>query len=271
MRGLFGQTAAITAPERAEQHLTRAHDGPVYAVGDVHGHLSLYRLLEQAIIDDAPAGGLIVLLGDVVDRGPQSAAMIDHLLAPPPAGFERLCLRGNHEDMMRRFVDKPRRDRSWLAHGGAQTLASYGIGADPVRGYDMAAGPLQRLMSAHIPQTHLDFLSDLPLSLMVGRYFLAHAGIDPARPIAEQTKEDLMWSRNWTEPDLPPPADQGGLVVVQGHVPIGQVTQRGWRINVDTGAYSSGVLSAVRLSPDDPPMVFEARQGQTAKREISLD
>lgn len=271
MRGLFRQRRGATALDQAAQHLTRVHEAPVYAVGDVHGYLSLYQLLEQSIIDDAPDGGLIVLLGDVVDRGPESAAMIDHLLAPPPAGFERLCLRGNHEDMMRRFVDKPGRYRSWLAHGGAQTLASYGIPADPVRGYDMGASRLQQLMQAHIPPRHLQFLDDLPLSLTVGQYFLAHAGVDPARPIAAQTKEGLLWSRSWTEPDLQPPDDLGDRVVVQGHVPIAQAAWQGWRMNVDTGAYSSGLLSAVRLSPEHPPMVFEVRQGQNVKREIDLD
>ncbi len=221
----------------------------IYAVGDVHGRLDLFRAMEaQIAADAAPGAKLIVLLGDIIDRGPDSAGMIDHLLAPAPAGTTRLCLLGNHEDMALQFLRDPDPRADWLVHGGAEMLASYGIARDIAALRALSRRALAMRIAAHIPQDHLDFLAALPLYLHAGPHYLCHAGVDPAQPLDQQDRRTLLWSRRFTDPESPPPRGlaPGGLVV-QGHMPIEAPALRDWRINVDTGAYMTGRLSAVRL------------------------
>jgi serine/threonine protein phosphatase 1 len=222
----------------------------IYAVGDLHGRLDLYREMESRILHDpAPGAKLLLLLGDVLDRGPDSAALVDHLLAAPPEGLARHCLMGNHEDMALRFLDDPDPQSNWLWQGGAATLASYGLD------WPAAAqlGPRQRasLLAAHVPAAHRQFLASLPTFLRAGPLFFSHAGADPALPLAAQQRQALLWSRSYLDKSLPAPPDlpPGGLVV-QGHVPLLAPERRGWRVNVDTGAVFSGRLSAIRLQPD---------------------
>lgn len=233
----------------------------LYAVGDVHGCLGLYRRIETEIRADATARGflgraVIVLLGDVIDRGPDSAAMIDHLLAAPPEGLARICLLGNHEDMMLRFIENPAANRTWLDHGGVQTLASYGIGPDPRQGFAIPARRMRQIIEAHVPAEHLEFLRGLPAFARTGRHFLAHAGGDPSRPLAGQGRSEMIWPRLIADPEALPPADLAGRIIVHGHVPVSAPRLDTWRINVDTGAYATGILSGVHLSADAPPRLF---------------
>jgi len=239
--------------------LVRASPLPtLYAVGDVHGRLDLYRELEARIAaHDVPGEKLIVLLGDIVDRGPDSAGMIDLLLAPPPAGLSRLTLAGNHEDMALRFLRAPDPKAEWLAHGGAETLASYGIVHDLDEAQSLPRKTLAMRVAAQVPQEHLDFLAALPLFLHAGPFFLCHAGIDPTHPLERQDRATLLWSRRFFDPEGAPPLSLApGGFVVQGHMPIERPKLRDWRINVDTGAYMTGRLSAVRLSEGHTPEFF---------------
>ena len=222
-----------------------------YAVGDVHGCLSLYRLLEDRLIQDGhdlDGQKLIVLLGDVIDRGPDSAGMIEHLTSSPPEGFERICLLGNHEDSMLRFLEDPSRHRGWLQFGGRETLASYGVRPDPILGWDIRPRKMQFLMQAHIPGEHIEFLQSLPLYLSVGDYFLVHAGIDPKKPLHRQARNDLLWIR----PGATAATSPVGKKVVHGHTPVEIAGEIGWRIQIDTGAVFTGRLSAAKLTPDAP-------------------
>lgn len=233
-------------------------DAPVpvlYAVGDVHGRIDLYREMEaQIAAEDEPGEKLIVLLGDLIDRGPDSAGMIDHLLAPAPAGTTRLCLLGNHEEMAIQFLLDPDPKAAWLSHGGAEMLMSYGIARDPQALRQLSRRALAMRIAAHVPQEHFDFLHSLPLFLRAGPHFLCHAGIDPAVALDAQDRRALLWSRRFLDPESPPPVGLApGGVVVQGHVPIEAAAQRGWRINVDTGAYITGRLSAVRFAAGCAP------------------
>lgn len=229
----------------------------IYAVGDIHGEAALYRRLVARLADDRAeqAGGaraLLVILGDMIDRGPDSAAMIDLLCGPPPQGFDRMCLMGNHEQMALDFLTDPQPNSAWLDHGGAETLASYGIAPDARLGYRMPARRLSALVAAHVPAEHLAFLRGLPAWLRAGHFF-CHAGPAPDRPLLGQDLRPLLWSRGFADPALPPPPDLGAALVIHGHVPVAAPVQRGWRINIDTGAYASGRLSAVRLAPGAPP------------------
>jgi serine/threonine protein phosphatase 1 len=213
----------------------------VYAVGDIHGRADLLRILLDKIQEDAArAGGAerrIVFLGDYVDRGPNSKGVIELLLAPP-AGFSCAHLRGNHEDMLLTFLDRPESGNHWLWNGGKETLRSYGVDPDS----DLSA--LRDRLAAAMPETHHAFLRNLALREEIGDYAFVHAGVRPGIPIAEQDNEDLLWIR---DEFLTSDADFG-KVVVHGHTPTRQPVLAANRIGLDTGAFSSGRLSAVVLA-----------------------
>lgn len=235
----------------------------IYAVGDIHGCLPLFLTLEALIAQDAAdveGTKLIVLLGDMVDRGPKSAALIDHLMAPPPSGFNRLALLGNHEDMMLNFLQDPIRQRRWLTFGGRETLMSYGMQPDPRHEFALPAPRINQMIQAHIPTAHIEWLKNLPASFQVGPYLLAHAGYDPSKMIEEQQKDDLIWGNPGRLDAVRSP-----FVAVHGHVPVELAHVGENRINVDTGAYYSGLLSAVCLTPDEPPRLLTTPHRNTAK------
>ncbi|WP_417270066.1 metallophosphoesterase [Celeribacter sp.] len=245
-------TAKTTSPQNSQRMLRKftLHTTPAvtYAVGDIHGHFDLYRKLEAQIIADAAAfhgPALIILLGDMIDRGPNSAQLLDHLITPPPDGITRVCLRGNHEDMFLHALDTPSGAKDWITWGGAQTLASYGIHPDPETGYEFDSTRWRQTLAAAIPQSHRSFLRDMPLCVSLPDWFFSHAGINPERAIDDQTKDDLIWGN--------PSALAGrGFAkrIVHGHVPVDEVRFDKGAINVDTGAFVTGVLSAVRLVKD---------------------
>lgn len=227
----------------------------IYAVGDVHGMRALYSKLEARIISDAEENGivdakLILLLGDIVDRGPDSAGLIDDLLTPAPPGFQRLVLRGNHEDKMRAFLNSPGDHREWLGFGGDATLTSYGLQSDPDLGVDLPTRLLENFVRASIPEKHHEFLKTLPYGLRVGDYFFCHAGIDPSIPLHAQHPNTLLWG----DPEKIDWASGGLPIIVHGHVPVAEIFISKHRINVDTGAYMSGKLSAVRFRAGESPV-----------------
>lgn len=236
----------------------------VYVVGDVHGCFSQYRALEARILADAAevapgVTALIVLLGDLVDRGPKSAQVLDLVLGPSPQGAQRLALAGNHEEMFLAFLDAPRPDAPWLDYGGCETLNSYGI--YPPKGQrfaDLTVRLLGQMIATSTTLAHIEALRALPVSLRFPGYLICHAGLDVHAPLAAQTERALMWS-NPADLDLDIRAGEGpvalqeleaeGLRVVHGHVPGPTAFERPRRISIDTGAYGSGTLSAVRLRP----------------------
>lgn len=237
-------------PSCADQALT----APVYVIGDVHGTFDLVKKLEKAIAKDAGSNfehTTLVYVGDLVDRGPDSASVLDHLSFKTRTGPKRICLYGNHEQMMLGFLAKPQGRSRWLAHGGVETLASYGIHADPHKGWDYSAKTWRYLLDAHIPSAHLEFLHALPRAARFGPYFISHSGLDPAKPLAEQSLQDLLWSRPFQGPA---PED---VCAIHGHTVVDQPELSPHRINVDTGAYATGVLSAVCLAPNHEPRVLQ--------------
>jgi serine/threonine protein phosphatase 1 len=223
----------------------------VYAIGDVHGRLDLLTELEALIAADAETykgEKWIVNLGDYIDRGPQSAGVIAHLLAPPPQGLHRIALAGNHEQMMLEFLDAPSLSTDWLRMGGLETLLSYGVAAD-----FLSADPLRDLAASvapHIPASHIDFIRALPISQSLPGYVFVHAGIRPAIALVDQTEDDMLWIRQ----DFLDAALPDGLTVVHGHTPTREPVATAHRIGIDTGAFASGRLTAVRLAPPAPPL-----------------
>lgn len=223
----------------------------VYAVGDVHGRLDLYKKLEDRIQSDADrtseGPALVILLGDMVDRGPDSARLLELLCAPPPAGIERHCLLGNHEAMALEFLTKPDPTSSWLDFGGTETLMSYGIPPDRNGAYRLAPARMRARIAAHIPDDHLRLLASLPHYIRVGGHFFSHAGPDAALSPEDQTERQLLWSVDFAAPPGAPPAWLGEGLAVQGHIVVDAPTRNGWKLGIDTGAYATGRLSAVRL------------------------
>ncbi|MDF2980360.1 MAG: Metallophosphoesterase [Devosia sp.] len=230
----------------------------IYAVGDVHGCLDLLRALEQLLIEDAtrrPGSKWFVMLGDYVDRGLQSAGVLDHLMAPLPAGIQRICIAGNHEVAMLRYLEQPSPNSPWLGFGGAETLQSYGISAASLEAAARSRSALRDLVHSHVPVEHIDFLARLPLLFTTPSYAFTHAGLRTGIAIEQQHPDDLLWIRN--EPAVG--YSEFAKTVVHGHTPTIDVVFGDHRISVDTGAYLSGRLSAVRLSRENQPQSFSVQ------------
>lgn len=225
-----------------------------FAVGDVHGRSDLLadmlELLEARAGEEQRQGGppVLIFLGDYVDRGPDSAGVIDLLLQRRPIGYERHYLRGNHEQAMLAFLNDPLPNKNWLLQGGAETLLSYGIQPPPpVGAAEQDLIGVAQLLMARLPDAHYDFLFGLERYVAFGDYAFVHAGVDASQPLEEQSDKALYWSRQAFIADRRPFTHR----VVHGHTPVDEPYADHRRIAVDTGAYASGVLTAVRLEGED--------------------
>lgn len=221
-----------------------------YAIGDIHGHLDLL-LTAQALVqrdrektgdDSAP----LVHVGDLVDRGPQSPAVIDHLMAGQRQGQPWVVLKGNHDRMFVHFLDDPaghdpglRTLYSWLHPriGGAQTLEAYGI-ASPA---DRPVSAVHADAKAAVPQAHRNFLNGLPACFSHDEALFVHAGIRPGLPLDAQTETDMIWIRH----DFLDHAAPHPWLVVHGHTAIKAPRHYGNRLNIDSSAAYGGPVSAV--------------------------
>lgn len=222
--------------------------GRIYAVGDIHGRLDLLRALCARIEDDAAdADGpsTLVFLGDYVDRGPDSAGVIDFLLDLDPR-FNPVFLKGNHEDLWKRFLDEPEIGPTWFDTGGVMTVVSYGI-RDGLSGRAADFAAIAARLREAMPAAHHAFLDGLALSHRAGDYVFAHAGIRPRVPVERQDPQDLMWIRR----EFLGAGEFGGLCVVHGHSQVADAVDLPHRIAVDTGAYHSGRLTCVVLDGEN--------------------
>jgi serine/threonine protein phosphatase 1 len=222
----------------------------VYAIGDIHGRLDLLAALEGEIAADLsrsrPRRSVVVYLGDYIDRGPDSARVLDHLLDRPPPADRVVHLLGNHEDALLAFLDDAGAGAAWMSFGGRETLRSYG--ALPDRGPPAPAWLVeaQDALERAMPRRHRDFLAGLALRHAEGGYLFVHAGLRPDVPLDRQKREDLIWIR---EEFLRSEADYG-CVVVHGHSIRREPEIRPNRIGIDTGACFTGRLTAVVLEGD---------------------
>jgi serine/threonine protein phosphatase 1 len=249
IKDLFRKSAPmVQKPRRRRLDLGDAAPSyPIYAIGDVHGCLPLLKDAEERIAADMALygkQGLTVLLGDFVDRGPNSAGVIAHLAQPSHLGLKRVSLCGNHDDVFSTLVERPHEIMQWISFGGRETLLSYGIDIDQLRDRkQLNAEVLRSLLQEAIPQRDFEWLQNLPVSLRVGHYLFVHAGIRPGLELEAQTDEDMMWIREpflTTGSGLP-------LTVVHGHTPAEAPTIGPNRIGIDTFAYSTGVLAVLKL------------------------
>ncbi|MEJ2625251.1 MAG: metallophosphoesterase family protein [Pseudolabrys sp.] len=219
-------------------------NAPLYVIGDIHGRFDLLEPLIDAIHRDAGACGadsLTVTVGDYIDRGPDSRAVIDRLMANPFPG-RYVALKGNHEAAMMSFLDDPQTGETWWRNGAAATLRSFGVPMAEACGPSEFVHAQQALRAALTPDERR-FLTSLRLSVSAGRYFICHAGVRPGVPFDQQREQDLLWIR---EPFLDSTMDFG-KIVVHGHTPVRNPEVMANRINVDTGAIVYGRLTCVVL------------------------
>lgn len=241
LKRLLGLKRALQRPDPALPAGERT-----YAIGDIHGRSDLLDdLLARIDADERNRGGapgLLVFLGDYIDRGPDSRGVIDRLIALAACGRPALFLMGNHEEVLLQTASGDRRAAALFDRiGGRETLLSYGVAADA---YDEAdLGSLAAMVTAHVPASHLAWLGRLASSHRSGDYLFVHAGIRPGVAIEAQSDSDLRWIR---DPFLSDPGDHG-MMIVHGHSITAEIDEQPNRIGIDTGGYASGRLTALGL------------------------
>jgi serine/threonine protein phosphatase 1 len=220
----------------------------IYAIGDVHGRADLLEntlLRINSDIRNRPIRRPVqVLVGDYIDRGPDSKDVIDLLLIAKKYG-EVVALAGNHEFYLTAFLKNPLFLKEWRNLGGLHTLASYGVRMPPIKSREAENLVAQSLLNL-IPDDHLDFFQRLPSSYCCGDFFFAHAGIRPGIPLEQQSNRDLL---NIRQEFLSSTIDFG-KVVVHGHTPVEKPDIKTNRINIDTGAYATGHLTCLVIEQD---------------------
>ncbi len=217
----------------------------IYAIGDIHGCKDLLDQLLAAIQSDltiAPVERAVcVLLGDYVDRGPDSAGVLA-MLGLGELPLHLVALRGNHEAMLLTFLRDPTFLDEWRHYGGLETLHSFGIDIEKARRPDSFAAVREQLAAA-LPQPVLRFLDEAPNCYEIGDYYFCHAGVRPDVALAQQRAEDLLTIRS----EFLDSRRDWGKIIVHGHTPVQRPDVRPNRINIDTGAYITGTLTCLVL------------------------
>lgn len=242
---MFNRIRTLFAAKAAPEPVTRVPDGErVYAIGDIHGRLDLFRRMIATIeADDAartPAKTTVILLGDLVDRGPDSAGVI----ATAREWAQRRTVRmlaGNHEEMFLGSFEREDTLRHFLRHGGRETLLSYPI--DPDEYNRVTLEELRALMPSLVPADDIAFLQAMEDRIRIGDYLFVHAGIRPGVALESQQTSDLRWIRGEFIEDKTP----RDFAVVHGHTIFDEPSITPTRIGIDTGAFASGKLTAVGL------------------------
>lgn len=219
----------------------------VYAIGDIHGRRDLLdQLLEQIKEDDssrADADTHIVFLGDLMDRGPDSSGVIDRAMELSQARRDNVhFLMGNHEEVyLAAATGDEKLVRFFCKIGGRETILSYDITPQDYNALSMEE--LAERMPVLLPPHHVEFVSGFKDRIVVGDYAFVHAGVRPGVPIEEQQPKDLRWIReDFIIDDTP-----HDKLIVHGHTITDDVEECSNRIGIDTGAYMSGMLTALGL------------------------
>ncbi len=230
----------------------------LYAVGDIHGRADLLAdLLDKIrrdVADSAPAERpILIFVGDYIDRGPSSREVIDIILALQAEGFFSVgALRGNHDQFLLDFLQDGSSGPMWLAFGGAATLAAYGVKPPRVPVDADAWAETAAELARNMPPEHRSFFESTAPMAVFENFVLVHAGVRPNVPLEDQAPEDLLGIRNtFLQDDDPSP----GNIVVFGHTPQSEPLLTHSKIGIDTGAYATGVLTAVRLFEGQPTFI----------------
>ncbi len=221
----------------------------VFAIGDIHGCLKHLEDLQQKILAYAanyPSyQKTVIYLGDYIDRGPAAKGVIDNLLGNSLPGFDTIFIKGNHEQMLLDFIETAGLGQVWFdyTNGGRETIHSYDV-TEPRFFTDL--DQTQKQFIAAFPDAHLQFMRGLKMNHIIGDYYFVHAGVHPGKPLDQQLNEDMLWIR---EPFLSSHNDYG-KIIVHGHTIVAHADIKNNRIAVDTGAFWSGVLTALALHDD---------------------
>ncbi len=218
----------------------------VYAIGDVHGRLDLLdRLIRIIGSDDAKRPHLqteVILLGDLIDRGPDSAGVVARAMTGSVGFAPLITLMGNHEEQL---LDSVAGDGSmttgWLFYGGIDTLRSFNVPEAIIVSENERA--MMRAARAIIPPHVVKWMHGLPLSRRIGDYLFVHAGVRPGVPLDRQDPGDLRWIRR----EFLESEEDHGAIIVHGHSIRPEVQMLPNRIGIDTGAYASDHLTALGL------------------------
>lgn len=259
--------SAIRAHHHFENSIIHAPElpisSPVYAIGDVHGRADLLHALIDVIIHDSRSSSdrpHLVFLGDYIDRGFQSREVLSTLIElGRDDAFETVFLKGNHEQAMLRFLHDHKIGPDWANFGGRETLISYGISPPKSVNAVEEWQEIQKELVQTIPNQHVEFLENLAVSHKIGPYGFVHAGVKPGVPYEQQTDEDRMWIRD----EFLNAKDKEDLFIVHGHTPVNAPYSDHRRVNVDTGAYFTGRLTAVKIQGDKMSFLtnqFQARE-----------
>lgn len=235
---LWGRRKAAEASQRAA---LPAADPPVCVIGDLHGRDDLLAAMIARLEAEPQATSVrIVTLGDMIDRGPASQTVL-HRLRDLEATAGWNCLMGNHERMMLDFLADPVANVRWLRHGGAETMASFGCTAPADRPRAAAVDLTARLGDL------TPWIAARPLLWQDDGLVAAHAGTDPHRPLSRQTEQTVLWAR--------PPQARPDVWTIHGHIIVPEPIMGEGLINVDTGAWRSGRLSAVWIDAEGPRLL----------------
>lgn len=242
---MFESIRRLFASGTASHRNARVPDGErLYVIGDIHGRLDLFRALRDAIEDDdaaQPSGETtVILLGDLVDRGPDSAGVVKSARKWGESRKVRY-LAGNHEEMFLQSFEDREILRHFLKHGGKETILSYGL--DRKTYSRMKMSELQEVMKEAVPKRDRKFLASFEDMIVIGDYVFVHAGINPKLALDEQKPSDLRWIRE----RFLKHEDPFSHVVVHGHTIFEEMEHRKHRIGIDTGAFRTGRLTALVL------------------------
>lgn len=222
----------------------------LYAIGDIHGRLDLLDgLLMQIRADETARGGPkgeLIFLGDLINRGPQSAQVIDRLIALKAERPETRFLLGNHEEVFLTALDGNRDALRFFDRvGGAETILSYGIMPQAYETADFSE--LATMLQAAVSPAHRAFLEDFEDMIIEGDYVFVHAGVRQGVPLEKQRPSDLRWIRGdfLHAPGTDKRPIVPGRVVVHGHTIFEKIIEYPGRIGLDTGAYRTGMLTAM--------------------------
>jgi serine/threonine protein phosphatase 1 len=222
-------------------HLNVSLNSRLFAVGDIHGCPreveTCIRALEE--FESLSSDDVLIFLGDYIDRGPDSKAVIEHLLDLQVRYENAFFLKGNHEQMLLCFLGEEHSEidvrSNYLICGGSECLASYGTSPDLF---------LPEIVQ-QFPPSHLEFLRTLHVGITTNDFIFVHAGLDPTRSLHEQEENVLLWIRD--EFMLAPhPFIQ---TVVFGHTPLEEIySQPPLKLGIDTGLVFGNKLTAVNLT-----------------------